>query len=33
METEYTNTHGYTDPSCTSAACFWNKSTKKEIEP
>ena len=32
-EKEYTNTHGYTDPSCTSSACALNKSTKKEIEP
>ena len=31
-EKEYTNTHGYTDPSCTSAACAWNKNTKKETE-
>ena len=29
-KTEYVNTHGYTDPSCT---CAWNKSTRKEIEP
>ena len=32
-EKEYTNTHGYTDPSCTSSACALNKSTKKEMEP
>ena len=32
-EKEYTSTHEYADPSCTSAACAWNKSTKKEIEP
>ena len=32
-EKEYTNTDGCTDPSCTSTACAWNKSTKNEIEP
>ena len=32
-EKEYTNVHGYTDPSCTSSACALNKSRKKEIEP
>ena len=31
-EKEYTNTHGYTDLSCTYAACAWNKDTKKEAE-
>ena len=30
---EHPNTHGYTDLSCTSTACAWNKSTIKVIEP
>ena len=29
-EKEYTNTHGYTDPSRTSATCAVNKSAKKK---
>ena len=30
---EHPNTHGYTNLSCTSTACAWNKSTIKVIEP
>ena len=30
---EYAYTHRYIDHSCTSTACAWNNSRKKEIEP
>ena len=30
---EHAVTQGYTDPSCTSVPCMWNKQTQREVQP